>query len=300
MKSAGATWLVIIAASLWGTTGTVAHAIGGALSPLVIGAATMGFGGAILWIIAGSRAAAVWEDRGARAWALWGALGVAVYPLAFYTGMDLAGVAVGNILALGTGPLVGAVLEWVVDKKAPQKAWWFAISVGVLGVLMLSFADHAQTTADPRLFAVGVIVALIAGVAYGLFSYAMGRLIEGGHSPMATAGGVFGAGSLPLLVIVGVFSPQIIHAGSALWGVGYLVALPMVLAYVLYTRALRHLLSSTVLTVALLEPAVATLLAVLIVGERFDMVGAVGLVLIVVAVALASRSRAVRNTDYST
>lgn len=295
-----APWLVILAASLWGTTGTVAHFIGGAVSALLIGATTMGVGGLVLALIAHRTALAVWRDGASRRWLVAGALGVAVYPLAFYSGMDLAGVAVGNVIALGTGPLVGALLEWFIDKNPPGARWWIAIAVGLAGVVTLSLGDHSNTSAEPGSFGVGVLLALLAGVGYGVFSYAMGRLIDAGHTPLGTAGGVFGAGALPLLAVALWLSPELAGAGNALIGLGYLVAFPMVLSYVFYSRALRTLRSSTVLTIALVEPAVATVLAIGIVGERFDWVGALGLALIVTSVVLASRVTTVRNQPSST
>ena len=63
----------------------------------------------------------------------------------------------------------------------------------------------------------------------------------------------------------------------------------MVVSYLLYTRAMRTLLSSAVLLISLVEPAVATALAVAVVGERFDLQGALGMVSIVLAVVLAGR-----------
>lgn len=291
---------VIIAGFFWGTTGTVAYFIGGVVPALATGAVTMGVGGALLASVAGKKAWRALTDPSLRAWIVLGGLGVVVYPLGFYTGMDLAGVAIGNILALGTGPLVGAALEWWVDKRPPGVGWFISIGVGIAGVVTISLADHGATTANPDQFGLGVVVALLAGVGYGFYSYAMGRVIEAGHSPLASAGSVFGAGSLPLLMVAAVFWVPLSEAGSAWWGLGYLVAGPMVLSYLLYSRALRVLSSSSVMTIALTEPAVATVMAVAVVGERFDLLGAVGLLLIAVSVVSSAFTGTVRPTPDST
>ena len=71
----------------------------------------------------------------------------------------------------------------------------------------------------------------------------------------------------------------------------YLALGPMLLAYVLFGTGLRGLRSSTVTVITLLEPLVATLLAVLIVGERLTPVGWVGLALILVGLAVVSTAR---------
>ena len=294
-----ATLAVVAAGFFWGTTGTVAYLIGGAVPALAVGAVTMGVGGLILALIAGRSALATLHGH-SRTWVLLGGLGVVVYPLGFYTGMDLAGVAIGNILALGTGPLVGAALEWLIDKRPPGVGWFLATGVGIAGVVVVSLADHRETTANPESFSLGVTFALIAGVGYGVYSYAMGKVIDAGHRPLAAAGSVFGAGSLPLLAVALFFSPTLAGAGDAWWGLGYLVAGPMVLSYLLYSRALRVLSSSSVMTIALTEPAVATMMAIAVVGERFDLPGLIGIALIGVAVVASSFTGTVRTPPAST
>ena len=294
-----ATLAVVAAGFFWGTTGTVAYLIGGAVPALAVGAVTMGVGGLILALIAGRSALATLHGH-SRTWVLLGGLGVVVYPLGFYTGMDLAGVAIGNILALGTGPLVGAALEWLIDKRPPGVGWFLATGVGIAGVVVVSLADHGETTANPESFSLGVTFALIAGVGYGVYSYAMGKVIDAGHRPLAAAGSVFGAGSLPLLAVALFFTPTLAGAGDAWWGLGYLIAGPMVLSYLLYSRALSVLSSSSVMTIALTEPAVATMMAIAVVGERFDLPGLIGIALIGVAVVASSFTGTVRTPPAST
>jgi len=68
----------------------------------------MGMGGIILALVGSGRTRAVVEDPGVRVWLVLGAIGATVYPLTFYQGMASAGIALGNIIALGLGPLVAA------------------------------------------------------------------------------------------------------------------------------------------------------------------------------------------------
>lgn len=291
---------VVIAASLWGTTGTVAHFIPSSVGPVTIGAVTMGVGGLVLALVSWRLTRSVIRSAPLRIWWRVGSLGVVVYPLAFYSGMDLAGVAVGNVLTLGTGPLVGAMLEWWVDRRPPRIRWWLAMGLGVTGVVILSIGERSQTTASGEFWGLGVALALLAGVAYGVFSYAMGKISSAGHSALASAGAVFGPAS-PILVLVALAGiGDIVSQPTSLIGLGYLVALPMVVSYLLYSRALATLAPSTVLTIALVEPAVATVLAVGVVGERFDLAGAAGIGLIVLAVVLAARARPLPLEGHST
>ncbi len=294
MSKTSATLAALVAATLWGTTGTAAYLMGGALSPLVIGAATMGFGGLILFVIGGPASFALLSSREHASWVWIGAAGVVIYPLAFYQGMFLAGVAVGNVIALGTGPVIVAVIEWVVERRQPTAGWLMATIFAVTGILFLTFGDSSQTSAEPGGFIPGVLLALVAGFSYALFSYAMGQIMATGKSPRATVGAVFGGGALPLLIILLALGIPADVGLAPLGLLGYLVLGPMVISYVFFSRALRTLTSSSVLTIALIEPAVATGLALTIVGERFDVLSGLGLALTLCAVVFAARGATVR------
>lgn len=295
-------WLVLVAAALWGTTGTAAFWMGTGVAPWAIGAATMGFGGVILGVTGGANTLAVLVDRPARLWLVLGAVGVVVYPLSFYWGMSLAGIAVGNVIALGLGPITVAILEWAVDKSTPSRMWWVSSGVALAGIVLMSTADVQLGEGRPGNISLGVLVASVAGVSYGLFTYCFGRLLDRGHRPSGVIGAVFGSGSPVLLAVV-------IVAGAGLWSsavnislVAYLVLGPMVIAYIAFSRALVTLRSSTVATVALLEPVVAALLAVLVIGEKLGPLAVLGGGLVVVAIGLLGRqtgeSRAA-NSAYS-
>ncbi len=101
----GAIGLLLIASILWGTTGTVA-AQAPEVSPLAIGAASLGIGG-LLQCVVGVRS--VWGHRNAlvknKGMVLFGGVNVMIYPLAFYSSMSLGGVALGTVISLGTAPL---------------------------------------------------------------------------------------------------------------------------------------------------------------------------------------------------
>lgn len=287
--------LVMVAALLWGTTGTAAFWLGPDVSPLAIGAATMGIGGVILALFGGSHSLAVLRDRETRVWAALGVLGVVVYPLTFYWGMSQAGIALGNLIALGLGPLAVALLEWGVDKSSPSRLWWLASGVALAGIALMSGAKVDLGGGRDGNVALGVALAVIAGVAYGLYTYAFGRLIERGHSPRAVIGAMFGGASPILLVVLAVTGAGLFASGGQIALVGYLVLGPMVLAYIAFSAALRTLRSSTVASVALLEPVVAGILAVALVGERLGPLALLGAVAVLGAMAMLARDNGERT-----
>ncbi|MFM1953043.1 MAG: hypothetical protein RL187_252 [Actinomycetota bacterium] len=282
---------VVFASLLWGTTGTAAFFLGSSLSPLAIGAATMGLGGAILALVGGRATVALWRSSASRLWLLAGALGVVVYPLTFYSGMATAGIALGNVIALGLGPVTAALLEWWIDKRAPRTVWWIASLSAIAGIAVMSMSKVELGGGRPGNVTVGVVLAVVAGLSYGLFTYVFGKLIDHGHSPRAVAGGVFGAGAPILLIVLGVTAHDVSLGVGQFGIVAYLVLGPMVLAYIAITASLSTLRASSVATVALLEPVVATLLAVLVVGELLGPLALVGIAIVLVSLTLFALSR---------
>ena len=95
------TLAVLGSAALWGTTGTAAT-FAPEVGPLAMGAAALGIGGLLQALVA---LPALYRARAAlRAnigTIITGAIGVFIYPLAFYSSMHLAGVAIGTVVSLG-------------------------------------------------------------------------------------------------------------------------------------------------------------------------------------------------------
>lgn len=284
-----ATLAIVVASLLWGTTGTAASFLPDAVSPLATGAATMGVGGLLLFATAARESVRVLRGA-ARGWVLAGAIGVFVYPLAFYSGMDLAGVAIGNVVALGTGPVVTALLERVVERHPLSVRWGIATVLAIAGMALLAFARHPDDTADAGVLP-GVLLGLLAGVAYGLYTYASARAIGAGGTSRGAVGAMFGVGALLLLPVLVLTGAPLLADASSLGIVGYLAIGPMFVAYLLVGVGLRTLRSSTVTTIALLEPVVATVLAVIVVGERLELGAWLGVAAILAGIVVLVTAR---------
>ncbi|WP_460105126.1 DMT family transporter [Streptomyces sp. YKOK-J1] len=291
-RSAGTGALCVLAASvLWGTTGTAAT-FAPDVGPLAIGAVAMGLGG-LLQALAAARQTA--RDaprlRARRGTVLLGAASVAVYPLAFYSSMRLAGVAVGTVVSIGTAPLASALIERVVDRRRLTRRWMLAALLGLSGTVLLCVAEaaHASGGAGRRSVAamlLGVGLGLVAAATYALYSWAAHRLITGGIPSRAAMGAVFGIGGLLLVpVLLATGAPLVASWSDAAVGV-YMALVPMFAGYVLFGWGLAHVPAGTATTLSLLEPAVAAVLAVLVVGERLPVAGWSGIALVVMCLAV--------------
>jgi DME family drug/metabolite transporter len=279
---------------LWGTTGTAATFAAG-VSPLAIGATALGIGGLLQAAIA---APALRTARRAlrqhRPVVITGAVAVSVYPLAFYSSMHTAGVAVGSVVSLASAPLTSGVLDRLVDGRALSRWWMLAAGLGVLGSTLLC-ASKIDSGTDGASTVLSIGLGLVAGATYAIYSWACHRLMTSDISRAASMGAVFGVGGLllmPVLVLTGaplLATPQAFAVGT------YTALVPMFLGYLLFGHGLTKVAASTATTVTLTEPAVATVLAVLIVGEHLTMMGWTGLAII--AVVLAVLALAPTNTD---
>jgi DME family drug/metabolite transporter len=274
---------VLAASVLWGTTGTAAT-FAPAVGPLAIGAAAMGLGGLLQALTA---AAPMTRQRAALLvqWrlVLLGGVAVAVFPLVFYTSMRVAGVAVGTVVSIGSAPLASALAERVIDRHRLTARWMAGAALGLAGIVALCLgqitgaqAGHAAALST----VLGVGLGLAAGTTYAIYSWAAHRLIGRGVTTRAGMGSVFGLGGLLLLpVLLATGSPLAASWANAAVG-AYLALVPMFTGYLLFGWALASVSASTATTLSLLEPAVAAILAVTVVGERLPVAGWAGLMLI--------------------
>ncbi|GAA1084121.1 EamA family transporter [Streptomyces javensis] len=291
-SSVGAGSLCVLAASvLWGTTGTAAT-FAPDVGPLAIGAVAMGLGGLLQALVAAPRIAREAPLlRARRGTVLIGAVAVAAYPLAFYSAMRLAGVAVGTVVSIGMAPLASAVIERVMDRRRLTRRWKLGAALGLLGTLLLCAGQAAGAPGDAERTStaatvLGVGLGLIAATTYALYSWAAHRLIIQGVTSRAAMGAVFGVGGLLLVPVLLVTGAPLLDSGSDVAVGVYMALVPMFAGYVLFGWGLAHVPASTATTLSLLEPAVAAVLAVLVIGERLPAVGWGGIALVLACLAV--------------
>ncbi|VXB91927.1 Permease of the drug/metabolite transporter (DMT) superfamily [Arthrobacter sp. 9AX] len=272
---------------LWGTTGTAAT-FAPAVSPLAIGAVAMGAGGLFQAVYAARSIGGQWR-RLLQQWPLvsLGALAVAVYPLAFYTSMHLAGVAVGTVVSIGSAPVASAVIERFADQKPLTRRWLGGAVLGVGGAVLLSIGGHQAdgsgagsgegiAAQEPWAVPAGIALGLVAGVTYALYSWAAHRLISGGVSSRATMGTVFGVGGVLLIPVLFLTGRPLVESWTNFAVGAYMALVPMFAGYVLFGWGLARIRASTATGLSLVETVVAAVLAVLVVGERLPAAGWIG------------------------
>lgn len=296
---------VLFAALVWGTTGTAAT-FAPEVGAAAIGAAAMGLGGLLQALRAGRGILRARHDLARnRVLLILGGVAVAVYPLAFYASMRLAGVTIGTVVTIGSAPLLSALIERIFDRTRLSPRWLAGALTGVAGILLLCLAEGgtevgvtevaASDTGDAVIAGIGL--GLIGGFTYALYSWtARGLMLRGLRSSVAM-GATFGIGGLllmPVLAMTG--APFLTSWGNAAVGI-YMALVPMFLGYVCFGLGLARIPASLATTISLIEPVVAAILAILVVGERLPPAGWAGVGLVIACLAivtLPARRRPVR------
>lgn len=273
---------ITVTSILWGTTGTAATFASSA-GPLAMGAAALGIGGLLQALIAvpALRAAAP-RLRRHRVLVIVGGLAVAIYPLAFYSSMQLAGVAIGTVVSLASAPLASGLLERLIDGVRLSGWWVLSAVLGVAGSALLCVAKLDGAADDLWQTLLGIVLGLVAGATYAIYSWAASRLMSHGAGRAASMGAVFGLGGLLLMPVLLVTGAPLIASPQSFAVAAYMALVPMFLGYLLFGYGLAKVPASTATTITLTEPAVATVLAVVIVGERLSPIGWIGLGLIAI------------------
>lgn len=277
---------VLIAAILWGTTGTAAT-FAPDVGPLAIGAAALGIGGILQAVVA---LPALWRARlhlqSHVGIVSVGAIAVFVYPLAFYSSMHLAGVAIGTVVSLASAPLASGLLERLLERRRLGGWWFIAALLGIIGSLLLIFSTQQGDVVTETSVLRGIILGLTAGIAYATYSWAVQRLMTERIGRAAAMGSVFGTGGIMLLPVLFLTGAPLVDTSQAFAVGAYMALVPMFLGYFAFGYGLAKIPASSATTLTLIEPSVATVLAVLIVGERLTTLGWAGLASFAVVLAI--------------
>lgn len=305
---------VLVAAAVWGTTGTATHFAPG-VPAFVFGAVTFGLGGLVLAVLTGREAVRAVVRPGSRPWVLVGAVSLVVYAVAFYAALAEAGVALGTTIAIGSSPLFAGIVEWVADRRRVTGRWVLAALVSVVGMVVVTTARSESPGSGSLLLGLGA--ALVAGLTYATYSWAVARGLQAVAAPARSVptpvpvpavagvvgavaadgpggsgvgrglvGAVFGLAALPLVVVAVVAGRDALAVGAN-WPVFvYLALVPTVLGHSLYAVGLRKVNASVATLLSLFEPVVAAVLAVVVVGEHLGAAGWGGIALVVGGLAV--------------
>jgi DME family drug/metabolite transporter len=289
VHGAGPVVLVLLAAALFGTTGTAVQQGPDSATTLGVGAARLLVGGATLALVARWHRPPV-----PRSWrhhlrsSLFGGAMVAVYQLSFFHATRHAGVALATVCTIASGPVFSGLIQWARFHHVPSRHWVTGTAICIAGVAVLGLAG--RTGGDPE--AVGVATAMLAGLGYASYASAAKHQMDAGLDPAGSMAALFCLGGLltaPLLLVEPI---GWLRTGGGIVMLLHLGVVTVGVAYTAYGRGLARLATPTVVTLTLLEPITAAVLSVVVLDERLRTTGWLGVGAVLVGLLVTSRARA--------
>ncbi|MDW1673991.1 EamA family transporter [Vibrio sp. Vb2628] len=283
---------ILFASTLWGTTGTAAS-LAPDVSALAIGAFSMGIGGFMqACLSAKSLKRDFRKVVHKKKTLLVSIIALATYPLAFYSSMRFAGVAIGTVISISTAPFFSALLECLFSRNQTiTKRWMMSFAIGVIGItLLLASESSANSLFDHDMKHWGVLLGLLAGLTYAIYSWGVKAMIDHGIESQTAMGSVFGIGGVLLLPTLFITGDNLFASSTNTTVMLYMALIPMGLGYVAFGFGLRFVTASGASILTLFEPVIAAALAVAIVGEEISFIGWVGITLTLVCLFLQSKN----------
>ncbi|MGH1464414.1 MAG: DMT family transporter [Cognatishimia sp.] len=275
---------VIVAAMLWGTTGTVQALLPAGREPLAVGALRLAIGAITLLAMAMAHA----TSRRALVQLPWIGVffaggSIASYNLLFFWAVSEAGVGIGTAVTIGSAPLWATVYEALSRTAVPTRKRLLGQIISIFGVALMGFA-----VADSGGGAFGLVLALGAGASYASYSLITSQMGQKAPST-AIAAGTFTCAALMTLPVLALVPIAWAMTPDVWIAMGFLGVVATGLAYAMYTWGLTRVAASSAVTLALAEPVTAWLLATLIVKDPVTLVGAAGVILILMGLIIVAR-----------
>jgi DME family drug/metabolite transporter len=274
-------FLVLLAAMLWGTTGTAQTFAPESANPIVIGAIRLAIGGLALLIFVFLQG-----KLNLQSWAviptLIAAISMAAYQPLFFSAVAVTGVAIGTVVAIGSAPILAGILQWIVKGKAPERKWWLATLLAIIGCLLLFTNDH-EVSITP----LGVIMAVGAGLSFAIYTLVSKHLMES-QSPEAVVAVVFTLSAAFLTPLLFVYDLSWLLEFNGFGVALHLGLFATAIAYLFFARGLMGVPAATAVTLALAEPLTAAMLGLFIVGEYLSPSAWMGVGLLFLGLGLVS------------
>jgi DME family drug/metabolite transporter len=180
---------ILVCSVLWGTVGLASVYAPAAASPESVGAGGLLIVGALMLIARPGARTLLRHARGHdRVLLIIGSFGLLVYPLAFFPAVRDLGVSLATAITLGSAPLFAGLIARFVERRRLTRRWLQCAPIAVAGTALLVAGDAGARSVS----IVGVILALIPGLAYATVSTVAARLIGQGKESNDVYGAMFG------------------------------------------------------------------------------------------------------------
>ncbi|CAM5602909.1 EamA family transporter OS=Lysinibacillus sphaericus OX=1421 GN=LS41612_20840 PE=3 SV=1 [Lysinibacillus sphaericus] len=266
-------FFVLLAAILWGMTGTAQTFLDKGVSPIAVATIRSAIGGGLLLVVAVlirkiSFRTLAWK------WTILAAASIALFQGLFFTSIRLTGVAIGTVVTIGSAPMFSGVLEWLFWKTRPSKIWGIATIMTITGCILLFI-----NSGERAIHLGGVGLAVCAGLSFAVYTNMSKQLMAQQEALPAVA--------MTFSICAVLLLPFSISSGFSwlaemqnLWTMIFMGVMCTSIAYLLFLSGLQKISSSSAVTLSLAEPLTAAMLGVLLVGEHLSSTSWVGVAML--------------------
>lgn len=266
-------FFVLLAAILWGMTGTAQTFLDKGVSPIAVATIRSAIGGGLLLVavvLLRKISFRTWSWK----WTILAAASIALFQGLFFTSIRLTGVAIGTVVTIGSAPMFSGMLEWLFWKTRPSKVWGIATIMTITGCMLLFI-----NSGDRAIHLGGVGLAVCAGLSFAVYTNMSKQLMAQQEALPAVA--------MTFSICAVLLLPFSISSGFSwltemqnLWTMIFMGVMCTSIAYLLFLSGLQKISSSSAVTLSLAEPLTAAMLGVLLVGEHLSSTSWVGVAML--------------------
>lgn len=206
----------------------------------------------------------------------------AAYQVTYFAAIPLVGVAAAVMINICSAPLIVALLSRLFLQEQITRVIGIVLVASVIGTLLL--VGGSPEAKSPAQLVLGAALALGAGLSYSVVAITARTLAPRYHpvQPIAIA---FAIGSLLLLPVALARSFVVTYPPMGWLLLLHLGLVPTTLGYILYLWGLRSTTATVAAIVALLEPLISAIAAVVFLQEELSPTGALGGTVLLASVA---------------
>jgi DME family drug/metabolite transporter len=277
---------VLGAALCFGTTGTTAQLGVPDVAPMAVATARLICGSTFLMVFA---LLFYRKDMGTRMPVkdlLTAGFGIAIYQLTFFSAVNLTGVAIATVTALGCAPTFSAIVAFLLLGERPQKSWYVGTAVTIFGIFIVGTAGGVESFNS-----LGILLAAIAGLGFAIFNVICRRSLEKGVSDIWVTANTFAVAALVSTPFL--FTDEItwLSTRNGIFTTLWLGIVTTSIGYILFMFGLKRIPSSLAATVVLAEPATATVLSAVVLGEPLILQSYIGVATVAIGILYISSGR---------
>jgi drug/metabolite transporter, DME family len=277
---------VLGAAFCFGTTGTTQQLGVPDISPVAVASARLLCGSLFLFIFALLIERRTSKYRMPRTDLLIAGCGIAIYQLTFFSAVDSTGIAIATVTALGTAPTFSAIVAYLILREKPLLNWYLGTSVTIIGIVLVGTANGVE-----GFNLLGILLASIAGLGFAIFNVICRKSLEKGASDIWVTAQTFGVAAIASAPFLFAESPVWLTTRNGILTTLWLGIFTTSVGYILFMYGLKRIPSSLAATIVLAEPATATILAAVVIGEPLVAQSYLGIATVALGILYISKSK---------